>query len=61
MDIKNAYKHALQELKIADQNINNADEKYINVAILEYNAKQEKVNALLKELKKEGCPNVFRK
>ena len=58
MDIKEMYKNAIQELKIANQNVDNAEEDYIDVAILEYNAKQEKVNTLLKELKKEGCLNV---
>lgn len=58
MDIKEMYKNAIQELKIANQNVDNAKEDYIDVAILEYNAKQEKVNTLLKELKKEGCLNV---
>lgn len=45
---------AIQQKRYAEMNFNNADDEFINVAIYEYNAAQEKINVIIKKMKKEG-------
>lgn len=49
-----AYKNALESKNRAEINFDNATEKYVNVAIYEYNAAQEKINIIIQELKEAG-------
>lgn len=52
-NVRMLIKSAKQELDQAEINFNNAQYNYIDVAIHEYNAKLEKFQILLKEIKEE--------
>ena len=43
--------NALQEKQMAENNFNNADSEYIDVAIYKYNAALEKVNLIIRKVK----------
>lgn len=45
---------AIQQKRYAEMNFNNADDEFINVAIYQYNAAQEKIDVIIKKMKKEG-------
>ncbi len=50
-DLIEEYKKALEELKQAENNFNNADSDFVPAAALQLKAKTEKVNAIYKKLK----------
>jgi hypothetical protein len=45
---------AILQKRHAEMNFNNAEDEFINVAIYQYNAAQEKINVIIKKMKKEG-------
>lgn len=47
------YLNALQEKQIAENNFNNADSEYIEVAIHQYNAAIARVNLIIKKIKEK--------
>ena len=55
MNIYVEYYEAIENKKIALNCFNNADPDFIDVAIFNYNAAVERVNTLVKQMKKEIC------
>ena len=51
MNLSVELSNALQEKQIAENNFNNADSEYIDVAIYRYNAALEKVNLIIRKVK----------
>ena len=54
LQLMQAYNEALEEQKQAEINFNHADSQYIDVAIYQLSAAQEKMNVIIKQIKKEG-------
>jgi len=50
-DLIEEYKKALEELKQAEDNFNNADNDFVPAAALQLKAKTEKVNTIYRKLK----------
>jgi hypothetical protein len=45
---------AIEQKRFMESSFNNADPQFIDVAIYQYNAAQERINVLIKQMKEEG-------